>query len=431
MDKIIGKWKYSLEDKIGRGSTAEVYKAFHQETNQIAAIKIVDIKKVKVSAKFFKYLNNEIEILKQLNHDNVVKLYDVIIDRQYKYLIFEYCSGGELTKYIPKNKGVSEVQARNWLVQLTKGLKYLRSKNIIHRDLKPQNILLSDNDPKKSTIKIADFGFAKIHNSDELLNSICGTPLYMAPEMLKDNKYSDKSDLWSIGCILYEMLTGKVLVNVSNLSDLIKRLENPPPVKIEVKVSKQCLHLLSALLQYNIKSRINWEEFFSHPFVCINDIENDFILVDSVDDKIKRFLSIIELANNYYKNNEIDNAITIYIKALKLMAILISDKSIINQSETIQFYFNSYYKHTECLLALTKNSHNNQTAEYLIYENACALLKQAALSEVLQNPEKSKVHYNIGINLLEQCYLDLTNESHKQHVKQLLDKAITRYHNLK
>ncbi len=140
----------------------------------------------------------------------------------------------------------------------------------LQRDLKPQNLLLSDNTPQ-AVLKIADFGFARHLQQQELANTLCGSPLYMAPEILKSQQYDAKADLWSVGTILYELVVGRPPYNGSNhivLLQNIERNEARIPATIAKHLSPACIDLIYSLLERNPVQRISFEEFFNHPFLA-------------------------------------------------------------------------------------------------------------------------------------------------------------------
>ena len=142
----------------------------------------------------------------------------------------------------------------------------------MQRDLKPQNLLLSDNTPQ-AVLKIADFGFARHLQQQELADTLCGSPLYMAPEILQSQKYDAKADLWSVGTILYELVVGRPPFNGSNhvvLLQNIERHEAKIPDQIARHLSPACIDLIYSLLKRNPVQRISFEEFFSHPFLAAN-----------------------------------------------------------------------------------------------------------------------------------------------------------------
>jgi len=181
------------------------------------------------------------------------------------YLMLEYCNGGDLSSFL-KTHTLSEEEALKLMLQFNSGLKVLWENNVIHRDLKPQNLLLSISNENLITLKIGDFGYAKTME-DSLMETLCGTPLYMAPEILKGGqiKYTNKADLWSVGCILYEMLFGKPPYGAKNQKELFdniqgKKLDFPqiPPI------SKEALDLVKKLLMKEYADRISWVDYFDH-----------------------------------------------------------------------------------------------------------------------------------------------------------------------
>ena len=200
------------------------------------------------------------------DHENIIDLYDVLYSEsgEYVFIILEYCDCGDLSEFI-KNNRLGEDSIKYYMNQLRNGLKHLRKNNVIHRDLKPKNILLMNN---YKTLKIADFGFARTTLDEiSLMDTLCGSPLYMAPEMMNNKKYNVQSDLWSIGVILYEMIYrqhpyGKPM----NILDLMDRLNNRVIEFPESDVSNECINLLKTLLKTSADGRINWDDFFNHPW---------------------------------------------------------------------------------------------------------------------------------------------------------------------
>ncbi|KAG9310154.1 kinase-like protein [Chiua virens] len=253
---------YVIVSDIGKGSFATVYKGHHQETHQTVAIK--SVRREILTAKLLDNLQSEIEILKSLSHRHITKLIDIVRAERNIFLIMEYCAGGDLTNYIkkrgrvegleyaptpgaalqyyphPKSGGLDEIVVRSFLRQLARALKFLRTRNLIHRDIKPQNLLLNPA-PREElakghplgvpVLKVADFGFARSLPNAMLAETLCGSPLYMAPEILRYEKYDAKADLWSVGAVLYEMCVGKPPFRAQNHVELLKRIEHSRGVK--------------------------------------------------------------------------------------------------------------------------------------------------------------------------------------------------------
>ena len=255
--------------RIGKGSFSTIYKCRHNITNKIYALKEITIDKNKNKKKLSN--KKEFEIMRKLNHTNIVKIHDVIIDTQLNniYFIMDYYENGDLSHFLNKQP-LKEKFTRKYMKQLSNGLKYLLDNNILHRDLKPQNILLS----KNYDIKITDFGFATYYTKDTIINTLCGSPMYMAPEIITRNGYDYKSDLWSVGIILYEMLHGYTPFNVQNFIELIKEIKKKD-IQIKVDVSEDCRELIYSLCKTNPYERITWNDFFNHRW-----FDNDEILTD-------------------------------------------------------------------------------------------------------------------------------------------------------
>jgi len=154
------------------------------------------------------------------------------------------------------------------MCQITSGLRYLHEKGIIHRDLKPQNILLSEDSPTAS-LKICDFGFARLIEAQ--MTSILGSPLYMAPEIMMGRPYTAKSDLWSVGCIFYEMLVGGTPLRPSSLNHLRQLVADASPIPYPPDITDHCKDLVHGLLQKKSSDRFDWTQFLSHPYLQRNE----------------------------------------------------------------------------------------------------------------------------------------------------------------
>uniref|UniRef100_A0A383WDM1 Protein kinase domain-containing protein n=1 Tax=Tetradesmus obliquus TaxID=3088 RepID=A0A383WDM1_TETOB len=223
----------------------------------------------KLNKKLQESLRSEVTVLRHTKHHNIVCLLDLIQDNNRLFIVLEFCAGGDLGHYIKRYRQVSEATARYFLQQLAEGLKELRRHNVIHRDLKPQNLLLSDSS-STPLLKIADFGFARSLAPQGLAETLCGSPLYMAPEILQFHKYDAKADLWSIGTILYELLVGKPPFTGANHMQLLRNIERGEarlPEAVGARLSPACRGLLGRLLQRNPVERLSFEEFFTHPFL--------------------------------------------------------------------------------------------------------------------------------------------------------------------
>ena len=197
--------------------------------------------------------------MKKVSHKNIVKLHDVYQTSNNMYIITEMCDH-DLSNYLKVKRKMGEGEAVGYLKQIMEGIKYLNNQNIIHRDLKPANILI-----KGTECKISDFGFAKsIEHEQSILKSIVGTPLYMSPQLLMKQKYNNKSDLWSVGLIFYEMLHGKTPWVAANELQLINAIQNQK-VGFSKLISDVSKDFISKCLTVSEEKRISWEEAFEHP----------------------------------------------------------------------------------------------------------------------------------------------------------------------
>ncbi|XP_013926400.1 PREDICTED: serine/threonine-protein kinase ULK3 [Thamnophis sirtalis] len=191
---------FLLTERLGSGTYATVFKAYRKKnTREVVAIKCVSKRNLNKAS--VENLLTEIEILKNIRHPHIVELKDFQWDKEYIYLIMEYCAGGDLSRFIRSRRILPEKAACLFLQQLACALKFLHDKNISHLDLKPQNILLSS--LEKPHLKLADFGFAQHMSPRDEKHVLRGSPLYMAPEMVCSRQYDARVDLWSVGVILY------------------------------------------------------------------------------------------------------------------------------------------------------------------------------------------------------------------------------------
>lgn len=283
---------YVAEKYIGKGSTSKVYQGKNVKTGQLVAIKKMDLEAVKNCRYFFE---REINIMKNIDNPHIIKLYDYIEDLEKKkaYLILEFCQYGDLSRFL-KNRALKEKHAKNFMHQLADALRFLLGKNIMHRDLKPQNILICEN----RKIKITDFGLSRYFDNQNMIDTICGSPLYMSPEIMKNNKYDSKSDLWSVGVILYEMIVGELPFYATNHYQLVKKIHTAPVIIPDnAKMSNECRDLISKLLDKNPETRIGWIDFFDHPWMS-NRIERMINKVKNID--LEEHLHQIELDDQQF-----------------------------------------------------------------------------------------------------------------------------------
>jgi serine/threonine-protein kinase ULK/ATG1 len=209
MPKKVGN--YRLEEKIGSGSFATVYRATYNNSDLVVAIKEISKKKV-ANAQSWEHLAGEIKLMRTLNHPNIVHFIDHFHSERNVYVVMEYLPGGDLRDFIQSEGRLDEATTRFFLLQLIDGLSFLHDRKIIHRDLKPQNILLTKKS-RDAFVKIADFGFVKQLEEMDVAGTICGTPLYMAPEIVNRQEYDAKEIFrWYMSSSIILAITRKKII---------------------------------------------------------------------------------------------------------------------------------------------------------------------------------------------------------------------------
>ena len=309
----IGDYVYCYPS-IGKGSSSRVYYGYHSSTGNVVAVK--NISKNSIQKISMERITHEIELMKKLNDSNIVQYKDMIDDGNYIYIITDYCNGGNLHQFIELHKGYpdnfSEDEVKIYMKQIRNALEYLVSKNIYHRDIKPQNIFVNyknknSSDPMCVELKIGDFGFAKEIDNDDMNNTLCGTPMYIAPEIVYEKKFHINSDLWSIGIILFQLLYGFFpFGNPKNILDLMKNIDSTKlnfPLPHENEGLSRGVHdLLFRLLQKDPKKRLNWGEFLNHRWFTDEkcDIGADMMETIELDESL-----IEDQVKDIYINNKL------------------------------------------------------------------------------------------------------------------------------
>ena len=301
----------TLLKSLGKGSYGEVFLTSKKGKSELFATKKME-RKYADQPNVSKYLKNEISILRELKHKNIVKLEDVKVTKKHYYLVMEYCNGGALSDCLKKYQQMygtpfSEQIVQYLMKQIIDGIKYIHNRNIIHRDLKLDNILVSFNSDidkeslnmMKAIIKIIDFGFAT-HMNNDLCTTTLGSPINMDPKLLKKLnekkmgidygnvvRYDQKADIWSLGTLCYEMLIGRSAFNSKTMQELVQKVESGS-YSIPTHLSKEVVSFLNAMLQYNAQKRLSANELARHHFLTKN--VNSFQPIDlrKVSNKINR-----------------------------------------------------------------------------------------------------------------------------------------------
>ncbi|KAK9302725.1 hypothetical protein QLX08_005347 [Tetragonisca angustula] len=252
--------KYEVLKQVGEGSFGQVYKAKKRSDGEIVAFKV--IRKRGRSFKELKSLRQECEIQRHLHHPNIVQMLDSFETENEIVVVTEYAEK-ELYEILGKAGRLSEQRAQVIACDLVSALYYLHSNRVLHRDLKPQNVLLESN----GVAKLCDFGFARsMSTGTHVLTSIKGTPLYMAPELIEERPYDHNADLWSLGCIVYELVVGSPPFQTTSILHLV-RLIRFEAIKWPDYISQNCKQFLQGLLQKDPSQRLTWPALLDHPFV--------------------------------------------------------------------------------------------------------------------------------------------------------------------
>ncbi len=238
MDKYVGKrldGRYEIREIIGVGGMAVVYKAYDNVEDRIVAIKILKEEFVS-NEEFIRRFKNESKAIAVLSHPNIVKVYDVSFGDLIQYIVMEYIDGITLKEYIERQGSLRWKDAVYFTIQILKGLQHAHDKGIVHRDVKPQNIMLLPD----GTIKVTDFGIARFARSEQrtITDKAIGSVHYISPEQARGEKTDEKADIYSVGVMLYEMLTGELPFQAeSAVSVAIMQLQRDPQLPTEINGS--------------------------------------------------------------------------------------------------------------------------------------------------------------------------------------------------
>ncbi|XP_063101135.1 serine/threonine-protein kinase 36 isoform X3 [Cavia porcellus] len=253
--------KYHVLEMIGEGSFGRVYKGRKKYSAQVVALKFIP--KLGRTEKELRNLQREIEIMQGLRHPNIVHMLDSFETDKEVVVVTDYAEG-ELFQILEDDGKLPEEQVQAIAAQLVSALYYLHSHRILHRDMKPQNILLA----KGGGIKLCDFGFARAMSTNTMvLTSIKGTPLYMSPELVEERPYDHTADLWSVGCILYELAVGTPPFYTTSIFQLVNLIRKDP-VRWPPSISPCFKNFLQGLLTKDPQQRLSWPDLLHHPFIA-------------------------------------------------------------------------------------------------------------------------------------------------------------------
>lgn len=312
---------YHLVEEIGKGASAKVYLAVDDRKDELVAVKAIPMESLKKDRGMIN-LQREVKNLNKLKHENIVRIKGFENTKNNNYVIIEYCNGGNLFDYKKFYEKTTKTTLNEFFIQkiirqIADGLEFMHSKNVVHRDIKLENILINFNKfpnyaikgnlPKKVkldevtlndsfTLKIADLGYSKDLESSSLGSTILGTPLNMSPDIVSnymakegDSKYNTSVDLWSLGTITYQLLTGKPPFVGKNYKEIFKLImEGKYKLPTTLVASIEIITFINGLLQFYPNKRLTWSQIKTHPFITKSTDSFTYIQLNSLKESDKK-----------------------------------------------------------------------------------------------------------------------------------------------
>jgi serine/threonine protein kinase len=257
-------WKISdfmIGRMLGRGKFGIVYLVKEKTTGYVLALKVMEKNRFPDSDSR-SHINEELQIHKYLNHPNIVKMFGYFYDDKRIYIMLEYVSNGDMFTYLKNKKKLSETETRRFVFQLTSALKYIHDLKIIHRDLKLENLLLD----KDLNLKLADFGWATTEATNT--QALCGTLDYLSPEMVYNENYNSKVDMWALGVLTYEFLIGNPPFYSNTYGGTYKKIQEADfEFPNDMDISDDAKDFINSLLVKNTDTRYTAGQALEHPFL--------------------------------------------------------------------------------------------------------------------------------------------------------------------
>ena len=376
--------EYIIKQTLGKGSYGIVYKVQKENTNEIYVIKQIALRGL--SQKEIDEVRQEAKILSSINSDFVVKYYDSFEENDNINIVMEYCDEGDLNDFIIKKKEsqtlIEEDLIWNLFIKITIGLAHIHQMKILHRDLKTMNIFLKNG----FQVKIGDLGVAKILLKNSFAKTLIGTPYYLSPEICQEKPYNDKSDVWALGCILYELCTFKHPFDAKSQGALILKIMNNTPENINNTYSKDLCNLIHLLLEKESEKRPSCKDILNLDFI-VNKIKK-LGLFNYIKNFIQEKNLLINVNNNSKNINSNQNNSRYNLKNELYKKEIINSNKYKNINNNIQF---SGIKINEIVLG--NNTKSNINKQPISNRN---LNNHALINNFFINDKKNKYNKKLS-----------------------------------
>eukprot|EP00037_Helgoeca_nana_P030767 m.383513 g.383513 ORF g.383513 m.383513 type:complete len:265 (-) comp28261_c2_seq1:1516-2310(-) len=255
---------YAKIKTVGRGAYGIVQLVRRKRDNKLVIIKEIPVEEMTYEER--QSALNEVKVLDMLNHPNIISYFDSFFEEKALMIVMEYAEGGTIFEFLQSRNGelLDEKEILHYFVQMVLSLKAIHKNSILHRDLKTQNIML---DRSQKVVKIGDFGISKVLSSKSKANTVVGTPCYISPELCEGRPYDEKSDIWALGCVLYEMCSLRKAFDAANLPALVLKIMRGTFSPVSDTYTKHLTDLILSVLHQDPQQRPTLNQILALP-VC-------------------------------------------------------------------------------------------------------------------------------------------------------------------